>query len=373
MVASATEGRRCSDWTRDRAIGETNVAHKGGWRRSGFETGRAAGFAWRIGFGGSSVVCIQRTTAMISFYQLIDGGDKDGARAKFEHLIAQLVALQYQGVKTVAAKGGDWGLDVIVGEIDGVISVWQAKFFIDGVGDSQKDQIRDSFDTVVDKAAEEGFTVDVWTLCIPVDLDPAALQWWTNWKKAKAKATGITIELQDRTALETILLSPDAERILTAYFPNVAVPAPVPAVVYDLPEDITYEDMLFIKQLQAAQISELESAKQQFFNAEALAREVADKRVPDHIAALRAERADIRSIWEDRFNKACAEGDESDTLLPALHPEVMAAIEQRHNGAGLDVLPMHLVHRKGTMHQVVDDGQAGWIRSFRKVAESHGG
>ena len=349
------------------------MLHEGGWRCSGLETGHTAGFAWRMRFGGSSVVRVQRITVMISFHQLIDGGDKDGARAKFEHLIAQLVALQYQGVRTVAAKGGDWGLDVIVGEIDGVISVWQAKFFIDGVGDSQKDQIRESFDTVVQKAAEKGFTVNVWTLCIPVDLDPGALQWWTTWKKAKAKATGITIELHDRTALETILLSPDAERILTAYFPNVVVPPPVPAVVYDLPEGITYEDMLFIKQLQAAQISELESAKQQFFNAEALAREVADKRVPDHVAGLRAERADIRSIWEDRFNKACAEAGDSDSLLPALHPEVMAAIEQRHNSGQVNVLPMHLVHRKGTMHQVVDNGDAGWIRSFRDVAESHGG
>jgi hypothetical protein len=32
---------------------------------------------------------------------------------------------------------------------------------------------------------------------------------------------------------------------------------------------------------------------------------------------------------------------------------------------------MHLVHRKGAMHQVVDAGRAGWVRDFRAIAEAH--
>ena len=87
--------------------------------------------------------------------------------------------------------------------------------------------------------------------------------------------------------------------------------------------------------------------------------------------ALQAERADLRSIWEDRFNKACAEPDGGDGLLPALHPEVMEAIERRHDSGRLDVLPMHLIHRKGAMHQVVEKGSAGWVRDFRAIAEAH--
>ena len=319
------------------------------------------------------VLPIRHPTLMISFYQLIDGGDKDGARAKFERLIAQLVSLQYQGVKIVSALRGDWGLDAIVGEIDDVLSVWQAKFFIDGIGEAQKSQIRESFKTVMEKAAEKGFTVNVWTLCIPIDLDPGPLVWWTGWMKRKEREHGVRIELWHRTRLETILLAPDAERILAAYFPNVAVPALAPPQVQELPEDVTYEDMLFIKQLQAARIEELESAKQQFFNAEALAREVADKRVADHINALRAERADLRSIWEDRYNKACTDCDNAQGLLPSLHPEVMEAIERRHDSGRVAVLPMHLIHRKGGMHQIVEGGDAGWVRDFRTVAEAHRG
>jgi hypothetical protein len=122
---------------------------------------------------------------MISFHQLIGPGGKEGARETFERLIAQLVGLKYKVVKRVEAHPGDWGLDVVVGEIDDVLSVWQAKFFIDGVGDVQKSQIRKSFRQVMAKAAEAGSKVDVWTLCIPVDLDAHALKWWTGVEASK--------------------------------------------------------------------------------------------------------------------------------------------------------------------------------------------
>jgi hypothetical protein len=311
---------------------------------------------------------------LISFEQLIGPGGKEGARTTFHRLIAQLMALSYKGVKLIDAKSGDWGLDVIVGEIDEVLSVWQAKYFIDGVGEVQKDQIRESFSQVMKKAKEEGFSVHVWTLCIPVDLDPQALKWWSGWKKRQEKEHDVHIELSDRTGLETTLLSPDAADIRDLYFPPVgAKPTPkAPPPIEELPADVSYEDMLFIKQLQEAQIVELESAKQQFFNAEALAREVADKRVAEHMHALQAERADLKSIWEDRYNKACSE-PEGDGLLPELHPEVMEAIERRHDSGRVEVLPMHLIHRKGAMHQVVENGSAGWIRDFRAVAEAHRG
>ena len=156
---------------------------------------------------------------VISFEQLIGPGGKDGARESFERLIGQLVRLQYPGAMRVEANPGDWGLDVVVGEIDDVLSVWQAKFFIDGIGEAQKKQVRESFGQVVAKAQEEGFEIDVWTLCIPVDLDTGALTWWTGWKRRQERQHEIRIELLHRTALESILLAPDAAHIRAAYFP----------------------------------------------------------------------------------------------------------------------------------------------------------
>jgi hypothetical protein len=310
--------------------------------------------------------------AVISFQQLIGEGGKEGAREKFERLIAQLVRLQFRAVRRVEASPGDWGLDVLVGEIDGVISVWQAKFFIDGFGRPQQAQVRESFAQVVKQAEKQGFTVDVWTLCIPVDLDGESLKWWTTWMKKKQREAKIRIQLWDRTELESLLLTLDAAHIRSAYFPTTVAHRGglAPLAVVDVPSGVTFDDMLFVKQLEAAQILEHDSAKQQFFNAELLSREVADKRVAEHILALQAERADLRSIWEDRYNRACGEAS-GGRLLPSLHADVMDAIERRHDGGRVEVLPMHLVHRKGAMHQVVDAGRAGWVRDFRAIAEAH--
>ena len=100
----------------------------------------------------------------------------------------------------VEANPGDWGIDAFVGEIDGVISVWQSKFFIDGVQQSQKTQIRESFDQVMATAKEKGFAVDAWTLCIPVDLDAPTDQGWATWKRTKEKEHNVRIQRVGRLA-----------------------------------------------------------------------------------------------------------------------------------------------------------------------------
>jgi hypothetical protein len=337
----------------------------------------ASRFNWsrlvELGGWSTDVGLVGQAVRVISFHQLIGDGGKEGAREKFERLIAQLVRVQLRTVRRIDANPGDWGLDVIVGEIDGVISVWQAKFFIDAFGGSQQAQIRESFAQVLRQASQQGFTVDAWTLCIPVDLDAENLKWWTNWKKKQERETNVRVVLWDRTELEGLLLTPDAADIRAGFFPTTAATRPVaaPLAVAEVPGEVSYDDMLFVKQLEAAAIFEHESAKQQFFNAELLSREVADKRVPEHMLSLQAERADLRSMWEDRYNRACATCD--GPRLPELHAEVMQAIERRHDGASVQILPMHLVHRKGSMHQVVEDGLAGWVRDFRALAEAHRG
>src|SRR5437868_13940038 len=109
---------------------------------------------------------------MINFHTLIaKTGSKDGARAWFEEMLAQLVSLARPGVRRVEANPGDWGIDVFVGELDGLISVWQSKFFIDGVGEPQQEQIRQSLASLMASARAQSFSVDTWTLCIPCSMD----------------------------------------------------------------------------------------------------------------------------------------------------------------------------------------------------------
>jgi hypothetical protein len=314
----------------------------------------------------------------INFYALIKGsGEKAGARERFERLIAQLVKLRHRAARRIDANPGDWGLDVIVGEFDeGAIAVWQAKFFIDGVDHAQRAQIRDALKQVVAKAKEKGFELDSWTLCIPVSFDAETARWWDGWKKRSEKEHAIRIHLWDESELETLLLTADAREIRETYFGDgastqVAQPFEVP--IQDISGDRDFDDMLFIKQLKAANIEEVEAAKHQFFNAEILSRDVADRAVPEEMSVLSSSRAGVHALWENRFNQRCA-ADPADQLLPGLHAEVMDAIQQFHYAERLleRSLRMALIHRFGSIHEIVEAGRAGWIRSFRKIASDHG-
>ncbi len=309
---------------------------------------------------------------MIEFNTLIgDTGSIDGARARFEELITHLVEITNPGARSITANPGDWGVDTFVGELDGMISVWQSKFFMDGVQEAQKKQIRDSLDSLMKNATSQGFLVATWTLCIPCSMDAPATQWWDNWKKRMESKHAITIQLWDKTVLQRLLMSPDATNVRKEYFGSSRLPMPrLPIAVKEVPKETAYEDMLFIKQLLAANITELDSAKRQFFNHDLLAREVTDKGVVEEMEALQTCQAETHSLWENRFNKWCAIGPMGDRL-PELHSDVMQAIEAQYN-AGLPTrLPMSLIHRFGAIQQVVEDGSAGWVRSYREIARKH--
>jgi hypothetical protein len=307
----------------------------------------------------------------INFHALVVAGQgKAGARELFEHLVAEVVRVLHRTVRRIEAAPGDWGIDVFVGELDGVVSVWQAKFFIDGVTAAQQGEIRESFASALKAATEHGHTLDAWTLCIPVSMDPRSTKWWDGWKKRTEAKTGVLIGLWDETELRAILRSPDAAAVRDAYFGDGVAKVPLP--IHPLPSPDLYDEMLFIEQLKAARIAELESAKRQFFNADLVARDVADKGVEAEIASVESVRAESHAIWETRFNAHCA-GPPPDPLLPGLYAEVMQAIEQRHNSGQPLAIPLSLVHRLGSMHQVVDEGAAGWVQAWRAIVEARSG
>ena len=81
-------------------------------------------------------------------------------------------------------------------------------------------------------------------------------------------------------------------------------------------------------------------------------------------------RSETRSLWSQEYNDACEKNARADSL-PGLHGAVMRAIRALHLAQGLTPLRLSVVHRSGTMHQVVEDGEAGWVREFRAVVERH--
>jgi hypothetical protein len=115
-----------------------------------------------------------------------------GAREQFEDLASQLVLSVDPRADKVREKQGDGGIDVYIGDMsapDG-IDVYQCKFFAHGIGESQKQQIRESF-----KRCQESkrFTMKKWTLCLPVELSFDEKEWFAGWKNRQA-STGVVIE-----------------------------------------------------------------------------------------------------------------------------------------------------------------------------------
>lgn len=108
----------------------------------------------------------------------------EGARAAFENDCATLfnVIHKDRNVKTVKVSVGDGGIDVFIGNI-GVepISVIQCKFFLEDFGYSQKQQIKNSFNTVINS---KEFLTEKWILCIPRSLELKQNKWWCQWADA---------------------------------------------------------------------------------------------------------------------------------------------------------------------------------------------
>lgn len=261
-------------------------------------------------------------------------------------------------------------IKVFVGDLGGAITVWQSKYFMPEVaGKSHQAQIRESFDSAVKNAAEQGFRMSQWILCVPSNMDGPTAKWWDNWKRKKEREFGVAIDLWDETELRGLLISPDADSVRRHYYEPAQATRPEATVVGLDEEDADrLETALFVRQLREAGNVEVSASKQQFFNAELMAREVVDKGVPAEVAALSSADAVIHSLWEDHFNEACQ--NHQDARLPGLHRTVMSEIRTQHATLGTG-LPGGPVHTCGLMHRVVDNRRAGWVRHWRQVADDH--
>lgn len=136
-----------------------------------------------------------------------------GAREKFEELASHLVKAEIPEADKVRIKSGDGGIDVHVGELTDRIEVFQCKFFPQGLDESRKGQIRDSF-----KTCRTAFKLKRWTLCLPLDLSPDEKVWFEKWRKDQA-AHGIEIpDPWGATTLEGLLYQPKNRGLREVFF-----------------------------------------------------------------------------------------------------------------------------------------------------------
>jgi hypothetical protein len=309
-------------------------------------------------------------TVPVLFKKLeFDTGSAAGARAVFQTMITDIVAVKHPTANEVAGPGGsDWGIDTYVGRLDHNIAVWQSKFFLDWKGEDQRKQVRESFNQLMKKATEEGLTVRAWTLCIPCDLPPDEQKWFDGWKSRTIRKHKVLIELWNGTGLRRLLMQPDAAAVRREYFEAGPIPAPSPPVA--TPTDIrSFDEALFVRQLEAAGHLETDAARGMFFAAEALVRAMAANEDKVGTAGLEEVHLEVQGLWEQRFN-AAVPGADADGRMPGLVNSVLDAAANCPDPDGLRLRP---AHRRGIAHRLVEDTRAGWVTHWRDIAASHQG
>ena len=141
-----------------------------------------------------------------------------GASEDFEQMLGLLVRAMSRDGNLVFANPGDWGIDVLVGDLRGRVTVWQAKYFVRGVARSQRGQISASFDSALKAAAEHGYVLERWVLCIPASMDAPTLQWWQGWKTERERDSRAHVDLWDESRLRELLLRPEAGDVRRHYY-----------------------------------------------------------------------------------------------------------------------------------------------------------
>src|SRR5437762_5979293 len=156
-------------------------------------------------------------------------GNISGAREDFEQMLAMLVAAVNPGARLIAANPGDWGIDVLAGELSGMVVVWQSKYCWPVVTKAKQAQIRESFNSALASAGRNGYTLRRWVLCVPSSMDAPTAQWWDNWRTRRQRETGVVIELWHETVLRGLLVTPDAAHVRRHFYDPYAPHAETPA------------------------------------------------------------------------------------------------------------------------------------------------
>jgi hypothetical protein len=132
----------------------------------------------------------------------------------FEQFCFHLLKEQYPGVEIHHVQGGagDEGVDLFRGDLDIGCVVWQCKAFPNGVGKSQRSQIRESL-----RRAVSSVKPTLWVLCLSVDLDIRTHRWWQHLRDSYAGR----VELALVSASELVQQLIYRRSLREAFFPQV--------------------------------------------------------------------------------------------------------------------------------------------------------
>lgn len=308
------------------------------------------------------------------FRYLRDKYGDAGARDIFEKMCVELFQKKYENAYAVQTSPGDDGIDVLVGDLSGEIVVYQCKYFIDGIADAQKTQIRESYKTVTEK-----YRVSEWYLCVPILFTIDNHKWWSEWKSKQLQKDKIKIDFFDGSRLLMLLkecelydeiFDEDIRNMLKEIreYLNSENLRIYNEIIYDINDfsDISYDDCIFVKMLESANIFDTAEYKNDFFNAEIAKQKIISKGQSKELLMYKQLLSKLKSIWNTQYKmyKHATDGQEllNNTYLRVenLDTTTLAASDD-----------INLLAKKGMLHQLADEKQIGWIENYLKVLEEY--
>jgi hypothetical protein len=106
----------------------------------------------------------------------------------FQRFIGQLLSARHPNlnIRAVDGPGGDGGLDVFEGSLDGRPTIWQCKQFPNGLKSKQRGKVKASL-----KTALKNYDPQNWILVIPTDLDDKQHAWFDKLVSAYSAKTTV--------------------------------------------------------------------------------------------------------------------------------------------------------------------------------------
>ena len=310
------------------------------------------------------------------FRYLRDKYTDAGARSVFEDICTQLFQAKFESTYPVRVTQGDGGIDIFVGDFDKEIDVYQCKYFIDGIGEAQQAQIRSSYLTAKNSTK---YKIKNWYLCVPSTLSIKEFTWWSGWKSRSHTQDNIPIGLYDgsyllgqlkkyeiykyafdddvRQNLEVILsyLCSEKERIFNEII-----------VTLNTDESDTFNNLIFVKKLESANIENIDICKNDFFNAEIAEQSIQSKGDERVINVYKQLKIKVHSFWNTQYMRYKSDNDGNELLS-----RTYERIEDADNAALKSIDEINLLAKKGMLHQLAEDCSVGWLLDYQEKLESY--
>lgn len=309
------------------------------------------------------------------FRYLRDKYTDAGAREVFEKICIKLMQCKSNNTYPVEVSQGDGGIDIFVGNFDDCIDVYQCKYFIDGIGNAQQCQIRESFITAV---TSNKFRCKNWFLCIPSILNIKEHTWWWGWKRKMEQKYNISITLYDGSFLIKELKEYD---LYNTIFDNDTIillneilsylqdkKRCYQEEIYEIDDlsDLDYDDCIFIKKLESANIGDTDMCKKEFFNAEIVKSSIESKGNMEETRMFSQLTSKVHSVWSAQYRLY---GNESDGNI--LLGKTYERIEDLDTTTLQASDEISLIAKKGILHQLSDDCKVGWLKNYIERLEEY--